>query len=304
MPLTRASFAPPAHPRCRSCLCTQAQLESPAFRWWAERMGMSFRLHRKLWEFSYVAQVLYEYGMLTPDKRGLGFAVGQEPLPALFTSSGCHIVATDLHPAQSDPDWIKTSQHASSIEALQRPAVCDPEILRERASFGFVDMNDLPADLTGFDFVWSCCAFEHLGCLRKGKRFIRRMSCCLKPGGLAVHTTEFNVSSNAQTVETGGAVIFRRRDLDELSPVLHQAGHELDEINYDTGDGPADRHIDLPPYPQEVHLKLELFGYVSTSVGLIIRTGRDTGAGLTAFDDVAVERSRRAILWPWRRACA
>src|SRR5262245_25950653 len=309
MPLTRESFAPPAHPRCRSCLCTQAQLESPAFRWWAERMGMSYRLHRKPWEFCYVAQVLYEYGMLAPGKRGLGFAVGQEPLPALFTSFGCDIVATDLHPTRSDPDWIKTSQHASNIEALQRPTVCEPEILRERASFRFVDMNDLPADLTGFDFVWSCCAFEHLGSLRRGKRFIRRMSRCLKPGGLAVHTTEFNVSSNTQTVETGGAVIFRRRDFDELGTVLRQAGHDMDAIDYNTGDGPADRHVDLPPYPQEIHLKLELFGYVSTSIGVVIRIGRDNGIGLGAFDDIAAASSRRASpawrkLWPWRRASA
>jgi len=65
--------------------CTQAQLESPVFRHRAaalkERPGW---LHRKLWEWCFIAQALFERGMLERGLRGLGSAVGSEPLSALF----------------------------------------------------------------------------------------------------------------------------------------------------------------------------------------------------------------------------
>ena len=72
--------------RLLSCLCTEDQLASPAFRYWIERTGHTLRMHRKLWEFVYVVQALYERGMLAEGKQGLAFAVGQEPLPSLFAS--------------------------------------------------------------------------------------------------------------------------------------------------------------------------------------------------------------------------
>jgi SAM-dependent methyltransferase len=248
-------------------------------------MGMSYNLHRKLWELCYVAKVLHEHGMLRPGKRGLGFAVGQEPLAALFAGFGCEVVATDLHPERSDPGWIASNQHAASLEALQRPALCFPDVFQRQAAFRFVDMNDIPEDLTGFDFVWSCCSFEHLGSIARGKRFVRRMTRCLKPGGLAVHTTEFNLSSNDETLETGGTVLFRRRDIDDIILALRRAGHEIVDMDYNTGNGPADLYVDPPPYRGNVHLKLKLSGYAATSIGLITRIGRDNGVGMNLFDD-------------------
>src|SRR6266542_2731592 len=102
------SRTPPSCPRLHSCPCTQEQLESPTFRWWIEQVGLGHGLHRKLWEFAYVAQALYERGVLGPGKRGLGFAVGQEPLPALFASRGCTIVASDLHTEKVSAGWKDT----------------------------------------------------------------------------------------------------------------------------------------------------------------------------------------------------
>jgi len=259
-------------------------------------MAVSHRLHRKVWELCYVSQVLYENGMLAPGKRGLCFAVGREPLPALFASFGCSILATDLHTDQSESGWIETNQHAENLEVLQHPDVCDPQLFRERVSFRFVDMNNIPEDLSGFDFVWSCCSFEHLGSITKGKRFIRRMTRCLKPGGIAIHTTEFNVSSNTQTVETGGSVIFRQQDFEEMIALLRKAGHTADDCDYSPGTGPADLHVDQPPYPQEVHLKLNLFGYTSTSGALIIRAGQDNGIGMNRFDEVSWPRRLLGLL--------
>jgi hypothetical protein len=227
-------------------------------------------LHRKLWEWCFICEALSERGLLDQGKRGLGFAVGREPLPALFAGHGCEIVATDVAVGEADAGgWTRTNQHADGLASLSRPELCDPHLFSQLVRYRTVDMNHLPADLRGFDFCWSACSFEHLGSLELGLRFVKRAMDCLKPGGVAVHTTEFNLSSNSYTVAEGHDVIYRRCDIDSLVAQLRAAGHAI-EVDFDPGSGPFDHQIDAPPYHPEPHLKLLLLGYVATSLGLII----------------------------------
>jgi hypothetical protein len=80
----------------KSNVCNQSQLESELFQQWCKKIGgRRNQMHRKVWEWCYIAQALYERGVLAPGRRGLGFGVGKEPLVALFASYGCEIVATD-----------------------------------------------------------------------------------------------------------------------------------------------------------------------------------------------------------------
>jgi len=254
----------------QSRLCTKEQLDAAWYRRWCEQLKEAPHLHRKLWEFCFIAQALHERGMLAPAKTGLGFGVGREPLAALFGSLGCTIVATDLDPlAARRAGWAESGQHAQNLEALNDRGICDSVEFRRLVSFRNVDMNRIPSDLTGFDFVWSSCSFEHVGSIELGQRFVVRAMDCLKPGGVAVHTTEFNVSSNSDTVTRGGTVIFRRRDIEAIAEQLRRAGHRI-ELDFDVGSDQADHYVDLPPYRNEPHLKLLLEGYVSTSIGLII----------------------------------
>ena len=271
-PESRRDFAMSnAEPKLIGCLCTQERLESPAFRRWAERLGVpAGTLHRKHWEWCYIAQALHERGLLAPGRRGLGFGVGTEPLAALFASYGCEIVATDLDLDRAKAiGWTDTNEHAASLEALNAQGLCPRADFERLASFRVVDMNDIPDDLTGFDFTWSSCSFEHLGSIRKGQAFIENQMACLRPGGVAVHTTEFNVSSNDATLDDFGTVLFRHRDIEWLADRLRAAGHAI-ELDYDTGSGVADGFVDVPPYGQHPHLKLKILDYVSTSIGLIV----------------------------------
>ena len=260
-----------------SALCTQSQHESEEFRAWCERMGESHSFSRKQWEFCFIAEALHERGLLRPGARGLGFAVGREPLAALFASYGCEVVATDLHTdAATAAGWSDTNQHASSLDALNDRGVCDPEAFRRLVTFRFVDMNAIPDDLVGFDFVWSACALEHLGSIRQGEQFIHRAMQCLKPGGVAVHTTEFNVSFGRFTPDNCETVVFRRRDIERIASTLQADGHAI-ELDLSEGDGELDRFVDLPPY-RRPHLKLLLFNFVScisTSIGLLVEKRRD-----------------------------
>jgi hypothetical protein len=77
----------------QSSPCTVRQFQSPVFQKWCARIKWPLdHVHRKGWEWCYIAQALRERGMLQPGKRGLGFAVGREPLVDLFASHGCEIM--------------------------------------------------------------------------------------------------------------------------------------------------------------------------------------------------------------------
>lgn len=258
-----------------SCLCTREHLESKAFRLWAQALRQPWKLRRKLWEFCFICQALYERGMLAPGRKGLGFAVGEEPLPALFAAMGCDILATDLEATDfRAAPWAESRQLASSIDKLRNSAICEPADFDARVTFQALDMNHIPAGLNGFDFTWSSCSFEHCGSIDLGLAFLRRQMDCLRPGGVAVHTTEFNLSSNDETIEEGRTVIFRKRDIDRVIADLVRDGHHVEPVCYQLGTTKEDRFVDVFPYGDEPHLKLLLEDrFVSTSIGLIIVKG-------------------------------
>ena len=260
-----------------SCQCTQAQLESAEFQEWGGRMKHGIKgLHRKVWEFCYIAQALNERDMLRLGRRGLGFGVGEEPLASLFASYGCEIVATDLSTEEAAAEgWIKTNQHAASLEALNKRGLCSEQQFRNNVSFRFLDMRKLPDDLGTFDFIYSSCSLEHLGTIKFGEQFIYESLKYLRPGGIAVHTTEYNLSSNSDTVTRGSVVLFRKKDLERIVRQLRLKGYHI-TIDFSRGDSPADQFVDPPPYLNQgkIHLRLEVAGYVVTSFGLIIERAK------------------------------
>ncbi len=256
-----------------SRLCRQGDFATDAFRYWIGRTHWPLAMHRKLWEWFFIADVLWSRGVLRPGNRGLGFGVGTEPLTALFAAHDCRIVATDLDPEStraSQMGWIQTNQHATEMSSLHYPLICPLEKLAERVVFRPVDMNAIPADLTDFDFNWSSCSFEHLGSLRQGIEFVVKSIECLRPGGIAVHTTEFNLTSNTSTFESKDLSLYRRRDIEELIAALEARGHTVEPMDWDRGNGIADRYVDLPPYNAPMHLRLRLAEFDCTSIGLIV----------------------------------
>jgi hypothetical protein len=136
-------------------------------------------------------------------------------------------------------------------------------------------------DVRDYDFCWSSCALEHLGSLRLGMDFIiNSVEKTLKVGGIACHTTELNLSSNDTTVESGDTVLYRRKDLDQLIGELRERGHQVDEFVIAPDAHFLDGFVDTPPFigptPEvgPAHLKLQLYGYACTSVGITVRRGR------------------------------
>lgn len=254
-----------------SQMCTSNQMDEKVYQKLCRRLDLSPTKHRKQWEFIFIVRALNYYGLIRKGSRGLGFGVGLEPLTSYFVSAGCSIVATDLAPEDKRAmAWDRTSQ-LGDLRRIFHPNLCDEKTFMKRAAFRAVDMNDIPSDLRNFDFTWSSCAFEHLGSIDRGLQFFENSLDCLRPGGMAVHTTELNLSSNDDTLDETSTVLFRRRDFEELASRLIEKGHEVMPITFDVGDGKLDRHIDMPPYCHDQHLKLGLMRWVSTSFGMIVR---------------------------------
>lgn len=256
-----------------SQLSTSNQFLAPDFKKWCDELKEPLRFHRKLWEYCYVVQVLEKNGLLGTGRAGLGFGVGTEPLPALFAKYGCSIAASDQDfQAALNQGWATTGQYAQAIEILNQRQICPSEEFKQLVTLQALDMNQIPASFHGkFDFVWSCCSLEHLGSIGLGLKFIKESVKCLKPGGVAVHTTEYNLSSLTETLTKGGTVIFRRYDIIHLLSELALEGYQVADLNLDSGGGAIDAFIDMPPYKQDPHLKLMLEKYVSTSIGIVVR---------------------------------
>ena len=256
----------------RSELCKAKDWQSSWLNRWCLEIKDPPRLHRKQWEFTYIMQALWERGCIAKGKKGLVFAVGTEPAPSLFANYGCEILATDILPEHGiEKGWTDGDQLCFGLDSLNKRGLCDDETLRRQISYRAVDMNDIPADLKGFDFNWSSCSFEHLGSIEKGIQFLKNQLRTLKPGGWAVHTTEFNISSNDTTQDNSDTVIFRMQDIERIVRELRSEGHFVEETDYSLGGLPEDFQVDTWPYQEKVHLRLQVNEYVVTSIGLIIR---------------------------------
>nr|WP_321986245.1 hypothetical protein [uncultured Lichenicoccus sp.] len=253
--------------------CSAVDFLMPEFSRICEELCVTPLYHRKLWEWVFIVHHLRRLDMLTAGKRGLVFGVGTESLPSLFARDGVEVLATNA-PDNIGAHWASSGEFASRLDDLCVTTIVDAEIFHKRVSYATCDMNAISEEFSGFDFCWSSCCFEHLGSLQAGLDFVvNSVEKTLKPGGVACHTTEFNLSSNEETVETGSTVIYRKRDIEGLISCLRSRGHEVDAFQVAPDQHPLDFYVDVPPYIQRPHLRLNLFGYTSTSVGLIIRRG-------------------------------
>jgi SAM-dependent methyltransferase len=254
-----------------STVCRAEHFLLPLFNYWLRELKMYPAMHRKLWELVFIAQTLHEFGKLEPGMRGLGFGVGQEPLSTYFAKRGIDVLATDLDPKSARASgWVDSGQHAEIPDHLFWPTITDREIFDRHVTFRVLDMNLIPNDLHDFDFCWSACSLEHLGSIDKGLMFIEDSLKTLRPGGVAVHTTEFNLSSDAETIEEGGTVLFRRQDILLLTRLLGMHGHRLLPLCLYAGATDVDTYVDLPPYKSDPHLRLKLGEYKLTSIGVAI----------------------------------
>ena len=259
-----------------SRVCSETDFDSKRFDDIAGELGWngSTYKHRKLWEWVFIISVLRNHGMIKPGKRGLGFAVGVEPLPSFFASNGVDVLASDLN-CQNDNAimWASKNQNIlGNKDRLWYSNICTKEQFNSHVSYRDIDMNYIPIEEHEYDFCWSSCAIEHIGSLDLSKTFLKNMLSTLRSGGVAIHTTEFNLSSNKDTIKTGESVIFRRRDLEEMRDWFVSQGH-LMALSFGREKTEGNSYIDIPPFTSEYrpyHLTLVANGFVETSFGIVV----------------------------------
>jgi hypothetical protein len=272
------SLRPSSFTTAMSQVVAGAHVGDAAYVRWLEHLDERNAYHRKAWEWCYIMEALDRHHVLRSGQRVLGFGVGREPIVPALAALGVCVVATDQPSAQAGA-WSATGQHASELDAIRRPSVCPDDRFSRLVSFEPVDMTAIPQHLYGFDGLWSSCCFEHLGSPDAGFDFVMAAMECLRPGGVAVHTTEFDCADHVDlavhgSVAAGDYVCFyRARDLRRLVRRLRAAGHLVRCNFYVSSSHPSERQIDVQPYTHDPHMRLRVGDRVITSFGFEIVKG-------------------------------
>lgn len=286
----RAPIPAPIRIGLQSKCTSQADMESPWLWYWCQQLQVPVIYHRKLWELAYLLQVMWEQGMLEPGKRGLVFGAGHEPIPSLLVNFGVEVTITDQPPSRAEEGgWVSTGQFLETLDEAYHPHLADRTTFEKLISVKYVDMNAIDPELTGYDFCWSTCAFEHLGSIQAGVDFVANAMKVLKPGGIGIHTTEIATNPAAPLYETKHLSIFQQRHFEAIADRLRAQGDTPADMNFDLGNGPIDSFVDLPPYSEAMrgymfardegpeagmaHLRLAIEGQASTCYGLWARRG-------------------------------
>jgi hypothetical protein len=233
----------PTFPGLGSQACTDNQMRTKHYRVWADRLRTDdVYVHRKQWEWFFIAQALLENGALVHGAKGLGFGVGSEPMAAWFAAQGCTIVATDYPGGDHADAWSSTGELARSVADLNVAGICPDDDFARLVTYRAIDMRDLSTVEEGFDFSWSSCVIEHLGSIEATLRFLVDHLDKLRPGAISVHTTELNLSSATETISTGPTVLLRQNDFVELEQRLDGRAAVI-PFNWNTGHNPNDRFV-------------------------------------------------------------
>lgn len=251
-------------------------------------------LTRKAWEWTFTIQSLWNLGILNQERAasGIGFGCGTEPLISLLANFNVELLATDLSSeSELAKTWRETGQNTGNLGHLFHSRLVSGEDFTRRVRYQDMDMTAIPFGETEgrFDFAWSSCALEHLGSKRKGLDFIINSCRCLKPGGIAIHTTEYDHTGTSQ-IDNWPTVLYTRADILDLQSELDASGVELLKPEFKQSGYFIDGYVDIPPYPCGEHfdasffqadgspdpsdipqINLSIDGYKATSYGMILR---------------------------------
>ena len=179
--------APPAGGPPLNKICDRRDWAHPAWRRALEDLGYSAdpaRLHRKDWEFAQGVYGLRKLHCLAPEATALGLGAGAEPILFFLAGRLRRVVATDLYAGDF-------SRQEADPRILRDPEAFAPfSYHRERLEVRRMDATAIDYPPESFDLVFSFSSFEHFGPRRAQRRCLGEIHRVLRPGGIAVLTTE------------------------------------------------------------------------------------------------------------------
>jgi hypothetical protein len=278
----------------KSNLCSSEHFYLPDYHHFCYYIKYKPIMHRKIWEYFIINKNLeIHFNNKFYNKKGLGFAVGNEPLVPYFILKKNYITATDISKNNINyKKWFLTNQNIDIgfnkyINPKSEKYMLDEETFNSYCEKLYINMNNLPKKINNnkYDFLWSSCALEHLGSVKKSFDFIIKSLKFLKKGGIAVHTTEYNYISNDKTLITEDCIIFLKSHFKILGKKLKKFGYKLLPINFNRENTFINNNVDVYPYNtvkdcklcnyilndnKKTHINLNISGYNSTSIFFVI----------------------------------
>lgn len=249
--------APPA----LNTVCRTTDAADPDWRRGYDDLGFPAdpaRFHRKIWEFNHALYGLRRLRRLAPEAEALGVGAGHEEVIYFLANRLRLVVATDLY-----EDGFLGGEGQADV--LDHPAKYAPFPYRED-HLQVRRMNGLALDAPDdrFDIVFCLSSIEHFGSLDDKARALGEMFRVLKPGGVAVVTTEVVLNRLGR-----GPQYFQREDLLRL---VDGAGFRIDPpVDWRVEAEHAARPLALPMDVQTVpHVVLRNFNTIYTSVALFL----------------------------------
>jgi FkbM family methyltransferase len=208
-------------------------------------------------------------------RLAIGFGVGKEPIPAALVKIGYSVTATDFLDGEISDQWQRTGQLVASPDELNERKIISPKDFSEYLQFRNMDMNQIPTDLQGkFDFVWSSCALGHIGGYEQGLDFIRNSLLLLKPGGIALHSTELDVSKLKGRYESSTLNFYKLEDLNAIIQKASMNGFSVSSIApVRKKRGASEKFVVREPWAEKPHMRIEIYGREILSV--VLRFQRD-----------------------------
>jgi SAM-dependent methyltransferase len=150
-------------------------------------------IHRKDWEWALGIIAMRRFGKLNEKSTAIGVGAGTEPVPFYLANMVKHVYATDLY-GQND-GW----KRAAPSDFPENPKKYAPFPYKEDAlTVMRMDGTNLEFPSESFDIAFSFSSIEHFGGGGRNHsgalRSLREIERVLKPGGLAVITTEYIIN--------------------------------------------------------------------------------------------------------------
>jgi SAM-dependent methyltransferase len=150
-------------------------------------------IHRKDWEWALGIIAMRRFGKLNEKSTAIGVGAGTEPVPFYLANMVKHVYATDLY-GQND-GW----KRAAPSDFPENPKKYAPFPYKADAlTVMRMDGTNLEFPSESFDIAFSFSSIEHFdggGKNHSGAlRSLREIERVLKPGGLAVITTEYIIN--------------------------------------------------------------------------------------------------------------
>jgi SAM-dependent methyltransferase len=254
---------PPGTDLPLSKICDRRDWDHPAWRQALEDLGYHAdpaRLHRKDWEFAQAVYGLRKLRRLCPGATALGLGCGHEPIIFFLAGRLRSVVATDLYEGAF-------SGHEADPRILRDPEAFAPySYHRDRLHVRQMDATAIDYGPDTFDIVFSFSSFEHFGSRRIQRESLAAIHRVLRPGGVAVLTTEIILNAWGRHGD-----YFRRKEL--LEELIPGAGLRLvgGEFSFTTSQGTLDALVRLPyEVERRPHLVLRRWRTYFTSCSLFM----------------------------------